>query len=202
MIDGLTDQQKIDFAVGKYRWKLMNRVYLRCATFTNKWAKDEIYAEELAEVAKRVMAYQQALEAGENPQPVYEGVGLWYYEPKHSFWTNTHKLNDSRNGMPEDQNISCLASKDMDCLRNEFHNMQRQAQGKDSFNSHHSIRVVVDDRQLRFMLDNWPEAFADIPPVSDEQMATRPQAEQDSHAHMLAEDDSAFINWLRDRRGE
>jgi hypothetical protein len=201
---------KVELHVSRYRRALLERVFKRGARLSGGF-KSEVFEVGMAEVEKRLAAYKIEVEAGNYPEPDLSGIGFNYFEPGYTYWNATSELTEgqTKNHMPGDGtygyvHIKTLATADLDCLRMEWMNVRRIKEGDTSFRHgcNHIVQVMVSTEQLRWMVDNWPEVFADSPPLTDEELSKRPQEEQDSHETMLKDLDTDPINaWIKEMRG-
>jgi hypothetical protein len=203
-----TPEMVIEMHVARYKRALLARVNKRLASLGQYNLMEEAHEQEMLEVGKRLSAYRAELEKGNYPEPDLKGVGLCYFEPGETYWSATSDLTkdygrDRKPGDDKYTHVSCLGSLDMICLEQEYHQARRDSYPSMRF----FVTVMPTTEQLRFMLDNWPEMFADLPPCTPEQIASRPESEQKSSATAKASVDDpsdpkyAFNQWVKAKRG-
>jgi hypothetical protein len=123
---------------------------------------------------------------------------LW--ECGKQFWNSAHEFNKPEKFVAP--GTTSLAVADFWALREEFIEAER-GQG---FNVRHQVQVCVTTEQLRYLVDNMPDAFADIPPLTHDEAMARPADEVETYQKMLAEDPDGdtwgarFSRWLKSKR--
>jgi hypothetical protein len=130
------------------------------------------------------------------------------FELGRTYWNSLHEGN--RTDQPQADKTMSLAVADFWALREEFDREEYEnAKGEPyPYDFHHQITICVSTSQLRYLVGNMPNAFADIPPLTHEEAMSRPEDEVKTYLDMLSDDPTSdswqarFGSWLKAKRPE